>query len=149
LCRPKEPDVLQKERRSSLCVKAERTFYCPAGEGTDGKWVDNSTSPSEDTDHGDLETMKFTVVKPRGVKGQKLRWMLTRPPRITKLILLPRMKTRLRHLEYDSDETVELPEDENEIFNCEAFIQTVEEEDDEEDDATVGDTVGDNDEVVR
>jgi hypothetical protein len=109
--------------------------------------------------HHSVETeMEFTVVKPRDERPETLvdvdKTYKNHQGDITANNGDEAIKNYygmfVENLEYDSDDTVELSEDENEIFNYETFMETVEEEEeDDEDDAMAGDTVEDKDEVVQ
>jgi hypothetical protein len=148
---PTTPKVVETERRSSLRVKTERKFYRP-GDGVDGKWIDNPTSPSEEennvpTHHAPVTNIAFAVEKP----GYERSEMITDEDKTTKNEQDVINNTDeeegvkkdygmyVENLEYGSDETRSLTEDDNETFDYENFNETVKEEDDDDD--TVGATV--------
>jgi hypothetical protein len=152
---------LPKKRRHSLRVKTEQKFYRP-GHGVDGRWVDNPTSPSEEMNHGNPKLpqyVQYVKTKKPGDEGAKTLVDVDRTSKNHQDDITANSDnnaeaikndygTYVEDLYYDSDKTVELPEDPNEVFIYQTFVETDEEDDDNEDGATVGDTVGDNDEVV-
>jgi hypothetical protein len=154
LWRPREPEVPKKERRSSLRVKTERKFYRPGG-GVDGKWVGNPTSPSEEANldpklHGWIQDVEFTVVKP--MDARQLDAKETTKNDLGGIVCAkggekePVVKSDhgmyVDNLEYDSDVTREMTEEE--VFEYERVIETVEEN--KEGHETVVETVEDDDE---
>ena len=154
-----ESEVLPKKRKSSLRVKTERKFYHP-GHGVDGKWVDNPTSPSEEEmNHGNPKLPRYIeIMKPSDEDAKTMVDVdettknhqdgITANSDKNAEAIKNDYGTYVEDLYYDSDKTVELPEDPNEVFVYETFVETDDDEDDNEDGATVGDTDGDTDEVV-
>ena len=140
LCRPATQEAEETERRSSLRVKTERKLYCP-GNGVDGRWEDNPTSPSEEANHdhshhAPVANIAFAVVKPGYARNE----MITNEDTTTKN-QQDDYGMYVDNLEYGSDETRSLTLDEKEIFNYEIFNETVE-EDDHDDDGTVEENKG-------
>ena len=126
----------------------------------DGKWLDNPTSPSEEMNQGNPKLPQYIEIMKPGDAGANTMVDVDETAKnhqddITangdnnaKAISKDDYGMYVEDLYYDSDKTVELPEDPNEVFIYETFIETDEEDDEDEDGASVGDTVGDDDEVV-
>ena len=115
----------------------------------DGKWVDNPTSPSEEMNHGNPKLHQSGAETLENVDKTSKNHQddITANGDNSAGAIKNDYGMYVENLYYDSDKTVELPEDPNEVFIYQTFDQSVE-EDDDEDGATVGDTVEDNDEVV-
>jgi hypothetical protein len=154
LCIPKTPEPPKKEKRSSLRVKTERKFYRP-GAGVDGKWVDNPTSPSEEANVDlDLINKEIRVMESRQVdvsntymNQQGDIWLTGANDEEDMPITKNEHGMYVENLEYDSDETREMTEEEvleYEREDDEGVVHTVEENDGGA--KTVVETVEDDDE---